>query len=65
MSQASNAPSAASKHSEWQNAPGEVEDTASSAGPHGVGALPSMSGHAEASVTVIAPNTAFMMRHAQ
>ena len=65
MSQASNAPSAASKHSEWQNALGEVEDTTSSAGRHGASALPSMCGHAEASVTVIAPNTAFMMRRAQ
>ena len=64
MSQASNAPSAARKHSEWQNAPGEVEDTASSAGPHGASALSGMSGHAEASVTAIAPNTAFMMRRA-
>ena len=64
MSQASNAPWAASKHSEWQNAPGEVEDTASSAGPHGASALPGMFGYAEASMTAITPNTAFMMRRA-
>ena len=65
MSQASNAPSTAGKNSGLQNAPGDVEDTASSVGPHGAGALPGLTGYAEASATSIAPNTAFMMRRTQ
>ena len=65
MSQASNAQSTVSRHSGQQNAPADVEDTASSVVPHGTTALPGMSGYADASATTIAPNIAFRMRHAQ
>ena len=65
MSQASNAPSAISRHSGQQNAPADVEDTASLVVPYGTIALPGMSGYADASAATIAPNTAFRMRRAQ
>ena len=65
MSQVSNAPSSISRHSGQQNAPADVEDTASSVVPHGTTALPGMSGYADASAATIAPNTTFRMRRAQ
>ena len=65
MLQASNAPSTISKHSGQQNAPADVEDTASAVVPYGTIALPGMSGYANASAAKIAPNTAFRMRRAQ
>ena len=46
MSQASNAQSKVSRHSGQQNAPADVEDTASSVAPHGTIALPGMSEYA-------------------
>ena len=61
MSQASNAQSTVSRDSGQQNAPADVEDTASSVVPHGTPALPGMSGYANASATTIAPNIAFRM----
>ena len=57
----SNAPSSISRHSGQQNAPVDVEDTASSVVPHGTTALSGMSGYADASAATIAPNTAFRM----
>ena len=48
-----------------QNAPADVEDTASSVVLHGTTALPGMSGYADASAATIASNIAFRMRHAQ
>ena len=65
MSQASHTPSAVSRNSELQNAPADVEDTASSVVPYGADVLPGMSGYAGASASTIAPNTAYRMRRAQ
>ena len=65
MSQALNAPSTVSRHSGQQNAPADVEDTASSVVPYGTIALPGMSGYADASAMTIAPNTTFRMRRMQ
>ena len=65
MSQVSNAQSTVSRHSGQQNAPADVEDTASSVVPYGTTALPGMSGYADASAMTIVPNTAFRMRCTQ
>ena len=65
MSQASNAQSTVSRHSGQQNAPADVEDTASSVVLYGTTALPGMSRYADASAATIAPNTAFRMRRVQ
>ena len=65
MSQASNAPSAVSGNNGLQNVPADIKDTASSVVPYGIDALPGMFGYAGASTSMIAPNTAYRMRHAQ
>ena len=65
MSQASNAPSAVSGNSGLRNVPADIEDTASSVVLYGTDALPGMFGYTGASTSMIVPNTAYRMCHAQ